>query len=117
MGFVMDGLDAEAYDRSYADRELLKRILGYARPVLGTMGLVAGMVVLNSLMDTALPIGISRGIDALQQGRLGTPWVLVGVILAAGVLSWCFSFVRQWLTARVVGDVVLRLRLDAFAAV
>ena len=27
MGFVMDGLEAEAYDRSYCDRALLRRIL------------------------------------------------------------------------------------------
>ena len=31
MGFVMDGLDAEAYDRQYTDRQLLGRIL-VARP-------------------------------------------------------------------------------------
>jgi len=117
MGFVMDGLEAEAYDRSYADRELLRRILGYGRPVLGTMALVAGMVVLNALMDTALPIGISRGIDALHSGHLATPWLLIGAILASGALSWAFNFARQWYTAQVVGDVVLRLRLDALAAV
>ena len=34
MGFIMDGLDAEAYDREYSDRQLLKRIIGYFRPHL-----------------------------------------------------------------------------------
>ncbi len=117
MGFVMDGLEAEAYDRSYSDRALVARILGYFRPSAPLMALVGVMVVLNSLMDTALPIAISRGIDALGKGALGTPWLLVGVILLTGALSWIFNFVRQWFTARVVSDVVLRLRLDAFAAV
>src|SRR5262249_32005796 len=92
-------------------------IVGYFRPALGLMILVAAMVVLNSLTDTALPIAISRGIDALSKGTLGSPWLLVGVILAAGALSWSFNFVRLWYTAQVVGDVVLRLRLDGFAAV
>ena len=32
MGFILDGLDTEAYDRNYSDRELLRRILGYFRP-------------------------------------------------------------------------------------
>ena len=32
MGFIMDGLGAEAYDRKYQDRQLLGRILGYFRP-------------------------------------------------------------------------------------
>ena len=31
MGFIMDGLDAEDYDRNYSDGELVKRILGYFR--------------------------------------------------------------------------------------
>jgi hypothetical protein len=35
----------------------------------------------------------------------------------AGALSWTFNVLRQWHTARIVSDVVLRLRLDAFAAV
>ena len=32
MGFIMDGLDAEAYDRTYSDRSLLRRILRYFQP-------------------------------------------------------------------------------------
>ena len=37
MGFIMEGLDAEDYDRTYRDRALLRRILGYFRPKLGLM--------------------------------------------------------------------------------
>ena len=32
MGFLMDGLEGEAYDRKYDDRTLVKRIIGYFRP-------------------------------------------------------------------------------------
>ena len=46
MGFVLDGLDAEAYDRTYSDRVLVRRITEYFRPHTRTMALVAGMVVL-----------------------------------------------------------------------
>jgi ABC-type multidrug transport system fused ATPase/permease subunit len=118
MGFIMDGLDAEAYDRSYSDRQLVARITGYFRPKLPTMVFVAAMIVLNSLMDTLFPILISRGIDDLSKSMtLKTAWWLVGAILASGVLSWTFNFFRQWYTARAVGDVVLNLRKDAFDAV
>src|SRR5690606_13117670 len=44
-------------------------------------------------------------------------WLLAGIILAARVLGWLFNFIRQSVTARVVGDVVLALRTDAFDAV
>ncbi|MEM7031973.1 MAG: ABC transporter ATP-binding protein [Chloroflexota bacterium] len=118
MGFLMDGLDAEEYDRSYSDGELLRRISGYFKPFLPIMSLAAVMVVLNSLMDTILPILISRGIDTIAETNNITTilWLLVG-ILVSGALSWCFNFVRQWYTARAVGNVVLKLREDAFDAV
>jgi ABC-type multidrug transport system fused ATPase/permease subunit len=123
MGFIMDGLDAEAYDREYTDRQLLKRISGYFRPHLATMGLVAGMIVLNSLMDAAFPFLIARSLDQLEgMADLNetiwsrTAWLIVAIFLS-GVLSWTFNFFRQKFTARTVGDVVFKLRQDAFDAV
>lgn len=118
MGFIMDGLDAEAYDRTYSDRTLVRRILGYFRPQARAMLLVAGLIVLNSVADTVLPILIARGIDALSVARtLSTIGWLVVAILASSVLSWTFNFLRQGNTARAVGNVVLSLRLDAFRSV
>lgn len=118
MGFVMDGLDAEAYDRSYSDQALVQRIIGYFRLKLNVMAFVAVMVLLNSIMDTVLPILIAKGIDTLGGDvTLQRVGMLVTAILVAGALSWIFNFVRQWYTARMVGDVVLKLREDAFDAV
>src|ERR1051326_252354 len=99
MGFIMDGLDAEAYDREYTDRQLLARILGYFRPSFAAMALVAGMIVLNSAMDAALPFLIARSLDALKaEGPLpgaaldATIWQrtagLIVAVLLSGVLSW-----------------------------
>jgi ABC-type multidrug transport system fused ATPase/permease subunit len=118
MGFIMSGLDAEDYDRSYGDRELLSRILGYFRPAFGAMMVVAVMIVLSSLASMVQPILGSWGIDRIiNDGAGGVIWMLFFGLLAAGVLAWIFNFLRQWLTARVVGDVVLKLREDAFAAI
>ena len=119
MGFVLDGLDAEAYDRTYSDRALVRRIAEYFRPHTRTMALVAGMVALAALAETIIPLVISRGIDALA----GNPTAQ----LAAGAgrrRDWCWarwagcstSFARA-ARRRAVGDVVLALREDAFAAV
>ena len=118
MGFIMDGLDAEAYDRQYSDRALLARILRYFRPLRGLMLFVAGMILLGSITDTVLPVLISRGIDSLGAARsFSKVSGLVGIILVSGVLSWTANFFRQRNTARAVGDVVLSLRRDAFDAV
>ena len=48
MGFILGGLETESYDRTYSDRELIRRIIGYFRPEWKRMLLVAGMVLLNS---------------------------------------------------------------------
>ena len=123
MGFIMDGLDAEAYDRTYTDRELLKRIRGYFWPHRQKMGIVAGMIVLNSVMDAALPLLIAYGLDVviasdnLREEVWQRSWWLILAVLITGALSWTFNFIRQRYTARTVGDVVLDLRRDAFDAV
>ncbi len=120
MGFLMDGLEAESYDRSYDDKSLLKRILGYFRPDAAAMTLVVVMVVLTSLLDAALPVILANGVDRIEQGAdtFGRDTkVLVVAFLLAGVLAWIFNFIRQSVSAKVVGDVVLRLRLDVFRSV
>ena len=118
MGFFMDGLDAEAYDRVYKDRQLVARIIGYFRPRLKLMLIVALLVVAGSLLDAAFPILIARSIDTLVSARaFQIALMLVGFILISGLLSWTFNLFRQWFTAQSVGDVVLQLRRDAFSAV
>ena len=123
MGFIMDGLDAEAYDREYKDSQLLARIVGYFKPHLSIMGIIAMMIVLNSVMDAAFPFLIARSLDRLESTAdlnvtiwQRTAWLITAIFLS-GVLSWSFNFFRQKNTARTVGDVVLKLRQDAFDAV
>jgi ABC-type multidrug transport system fused ATPase/permease subunit len=118
MGFIMDGLDAEAYDRNYTDRQLIARIIGYFRPKVHIMIVIATLITLTSLLDTVFPVLISYGIDTVvASGAIKTILLLVIAILLAGVFSWVCNFFRQWYTARTVGDVVLNLRKDAFQAV
>ncbi|GAA4081029.1 ABC transporter ATP-binding protein [Nonomuraea soli] len=118
MGFIMDGLDADDYDRTYGDGALLRRIGHYFRPKAGAMAVVATMIVLVSVAQAALPVVSSMAVDAVADGTIGEVAVpLTLALLAAGALSWLCSFVRHWQTAKVTGDVVLQLRQDAFDAV
>src|SRR6266700_2251650 len=118
MGFFMDGLDAEAYDRTYQDRQLIRRILHYFRPRLRFMLLVAGLILLKALLDAVSPLLMARTLDSYVSSRsLRTALLLAALILLASVFSWLCNLFRQWFTARAVGDVVLQLRKDAFAAV
>jgi ATP-binding cassette subfamily B protein len=117
LGFVLDGLDTEAYDRNYSDRELLSRITGYFRPYARQMILVAIMIALNSVAGTGGPILISKAIDIVTQDpSVQKMLLLTGGVLLLGVAAWTFNYVRQMVSARVVGNVVLQLREDVFNA-
>ena len=117
MGFVMDGLDADAYDREYSDRALLRRIINYFRPQARPMLIVALAVFVGSLTDTAVPILISRGIDLVIANPATQVMVLLIIsILLLSSVSWGLNFLRQWLGATAIGNVTLKIREDAFNA-
>jgi ATP-binding cassette, subfamily B, bacterial len=118
MGFMFDGLEAEAYDRTYSDRQLVQRIVGYFRPQARKMFGAAAAIVMAALLDTGVPIFVARSLDQLQQRTTttGLLTVSVGLTLLA-CLSWVANAVRQTLSSRAVGDVVLQLREDACDAV
>jgi ATP-binding cassette, subfamily B, bacterial len=118
MGFIMDGLDAEAYDRTYRDRDLVRRVLSYFKPQAGRMLLVAVAISLTTLANALLPIYISLVIDRLQQAPDGVDFMQVTlIIIAYGLAAWGFNAIRGWFSAQAVGSVVLKLREDAFDAV
>jgi ABC-type multidrug transport system fused ATPase/permease subunit len=112
------GLDAEAYDRTYRDAQLIRRIAAYFRPHAGTVLLVALLVALGSIVVTVTPIMISRGITVLTGNPTAqTILALSGIVTVLGVLGWLLNYGRQLFSARAVGDVVLALRRDALAVV
>ena len=94
-GFILDGLNAESYDRERSNRELLIRIVSYFRPARWSMLLVAVMIVAGAVVDAVLPIMTSRGVDALGGNRGdGQIRLIVVAILVAGALSWTCNFIR-----------------------
>lgn len=118
MGFIMDGLDAESYDRTYRDRDLVKRIITYFRPQLGRIGAVALAILLSSLVNTGLPIFISDVLDRLEAAPETVNLIVTALIITAlGVTGWVFNFIRQRFQSEAIGNVVLKLREDAFDAV
>jgi ABC-type multidrug transport system fused ATPase/permease subunit len=118
MGFIMDGLDAEAYDRTYKDRQLVGRIASYFGRHTSKIVFLTTMIVFSAVLDTIFPIMIALSINNLVAARaLQTAIIAVSLILVFGVLWWTCNLFRQWYTARVVGDVVLQLRQEVFHAV
>ena len=118
MGFVLDGLDAEAYDRKYSDSELLRRIATYFRPHFKTMVLVSLVTAIGALFPPLAAKLISQGIDDAANGDDVT--VVLGwaaLITLLGVVGWFVNYVRQRYTAVAVGEVVMKVREDSMDAV
>jgi ABC-type multidrug transport system fused ATPase/permease subunit len=115
----MDGLDAEAYDRTYKDSDLVRRIAAYFKPEGGRIAAAAVAIVAQSILRTLIPIFISQSIDRLAGGVSAFHDVLImaGVLIGLGVTEWMFNWVRRWMSAEAVGNVVLALRRAAFEAV
>jgi len=117
MGDILGGLESEAYDRTYGDLNLVKRILSYLRPHRKRFVLLSIVLALNSAAGSAGPILISKAIDLVRQNNTMTTVILftAGVFLM-GVFSWGFNYVQQRVSTIMVGNVVLKLREEAFSA-
>jgi ATP-binding cassette subfamily B protein len=120
MGFFR-GLDREAYDREYSDRELLRRIASYFAPYVRRILLITVVIIAIAVVGAEQLFIISRGLDVLLQDaesiELGPVVGLGAVVLGTGIFNWAANWLRRRLTARVIGDVVQALRRDAFDAV
>ena len=116
MGFF-EGLDAEAYDRTYRDRDLVRRMAAYFLPHRDRLVTILGMTVLMSAAGALLPIVVARGVDRMA-GRWSASLALSlsAVLLGLGVVVWLANWARRRQTTRAVGDVMMALRRDAFSA-
>ncbi len=114
---VFFGLDTEAYDRQYSDRELLRRVFGYFAPHRRYVALIGVLVAAIALIGAAQPLIVSKGLDLLiSSPDLALIVGLAVLVLLIGVLNWAGNWLRRRLSARVIGDVVQELRTDAFHA-
>lgn len=116
MGFFA-GLDTEAYDRKYTDRQIARRLATYFRPHTRSVVVVVLLLLIIAISSAVTPIIVARGVDLLGAD---ITWqnilLLCGAILVAGVISWGANWGRRRLTVRMIGDIILEIRTDAFQA-
>lgn len=117
MAAVMRGLEAEAYDRQYSDRDLVRRIGHYFGQHRRRVIIVAIAVALLALLGAAPPLIIARGVAVIaeQDNPALIPW-LVAAVFAAGLLVWLINWVSRLNAVQVIEGVVLAMRRDAFGA-
>ena len=97
---------------------MLKRIINYFKPHWKALLAVASLVSLNSLFNAISPVLVSFGIDELLTSKSQAFFfmLIVGMFMLYSS-AWVFNYVRQYVSARVIGDVVLKIREDAMTSV
>ena len=116
MGFF-SGLDTEGYDRQYSDRQLFARMTGYFSPHIRKIIVIILLLLLIALFGAALPAIVSWSLDRIREEFTAIQVAVLGlVVLTIGVIIWGANWIRRRFTVRVVGDIVLALRVDAFQA-
>jgi len=116
MGFF-SGLGDEAYDRKYSDRDLIKRIIQYFIPHQRRFYKLVFLLVTIAMSGAVIPLSVSKGMDIINEIPHSNLilWV-VGLVFLLGIYSWVSNWSRRRLLTRIVGDVILKLRTDAFRA-
>ncbi len=116
MGFFSD-LAREDYDRSYTDWELVRRLAAYFKRhgKKLTITLVATLIV--AVAAASSPVLVAYGVGLLDQNLQDSLLYLIALALfALGVIVWMANWVRRRAVTRVIGDVILDLRTEAFRA-
>ncbi len=116
MGFF-NSLEAEKYDRSYSDKELVRRSVGYFKPQWRRLLLASLLTLAIAGAGSLLPIMVSRGVDLLK----GVPalWSMLavgGAVLLIGLLMWFFNWGLRRLMAVTIASVVAQLAISVFSA-
>jgi ABC-type multidrug transport system fused ATPase/permease subunit len=73
MGFFR-GLDAEAYDRSYRDRDLVRRMLAYFKPYRRRLIIAVVAILVIAGAGALSPIFVSRSVDLMVESHFVRPW-------------------------------------------
>lgn len=110
-------LDTEGYDRQYTDRQLVARMASYFRPYRRQLIAVMFFLLVIAGAGAATPIVVARGVDLLQ-GNLTALNIafLSGAVLIFSLVIWGSNWQRRRLVVRIIGEIVLTLRTDAFRA-
>jgi ATP-binding cassette subfamily B protein len=114
---LMRGLEAEAYDRTYRDRDLVMRMLVYFKPHRHNLLVALAAIGVISVSQAGSLLVVSKGLDALaQRGDPHLITLLTITLFIIGILTWGANWVRRRLITISVAHVMLALRTDAFTA-
>ena len=110
---------AEAYDRTYPDRDLVKRIAAFFSAERARILTTAASIVVASVLGAALPVLLSLAIDRVAGAgyTMGSVSTIVLALVVVSAAGWGLQAIGTGVSARAVNNVMLRLRRAAFESV
>ena len=102
-------------ERNMADREIIRRLLGYAKPFRKQFALVFAVMVISIAYDVAAPLLVGR-IQGIIKGKFELPQLyrMVGVYAAVLVVSVVCTYFQSMTLQRIGQKILTKLRLDLF---
>lgn len=117
MAAIMSGLSEDSYDRQYTDGYLVRRIVEYTRTYKRQLMVIVGAFVVLSIVSAMVPILIAEGVDILEDDPQSDKiLLLVGALIVFAILQYGANWSRRYLMSLVLGNVISRMRKDAFRA-
>ena len=114
---ILEGIEAEGYDRQYSDKELYRRMMGYFRPYRRRWLIVIGSLLAQAVLQALPPMLTAEGVERIAATQNWSSVIELAVtILIIGVAVWLFNWWKRVNEVRVVEGVVVQMRHDAFAA-
>src|SRR5665811_177842 len=109
-------------DSSVAQRKLApgtaKRVMSYARPYQGQIGIFLALVILDSALVVATPLLLGQIIDkGVTPGRSDVVVRLSLIIAAIAVLDGALTLVQRWYSSRIGEGLIFDLRTQVFSHV
>ena len=105
----------EEQDRPNLDRRLLRRVVRYARPYRGLLGLVLVTIVLSSVVGLVPPLLMRDLIDrAIPDGNLGRVTLLGLGMVAVPLVNGVIGVAQRWASARAGEGIIFDLRTSLF---
>lgn len=102
-------------ERNMADREIIRRLLGYAKPFRKQFALVFAVMVISIAYDVAAPLLVGR-IQGIIKGKFELPQLyrMVGLYAVILVVSVVCTYFQSMTLQRIGQKILTRLRLDLF---
>ncbi|MGN1017158.1 MAG: ABC transporter ATP-binding protein [Faecousia sp.] len=102
-------------ERNMADREIIRRLLSYAKPYRKQFALVFAVMVISIAYDVAAPMLVGK-IQGIIKGKFELPQLyrMVGLYAAILVVSVVCTYFQSMTLQRIGQKILTRLRLDLF---